>query len=220
MIADRCTETSRATATDLCTSMAMELRASCCRLSWGTKPGSTTLNLNQEAIDWMAPYDIPKEEIQHVPYAGKTVSLSGWGVILVSLLPRESTAISNCHTETLGSLNDCFCQVHPTKKMSEVTMLDFIQDCAQQRLPQILNRQCAASTLQFSPCTIRISAAWSFKKKKKKNPVSPSHYWQATAEYHMSVAAEEVGKLLLEWNTYSWSWVEECCWQDADYIQK
>jgi len=72
MIADRCTETSRATATDLCTNMALELRASCCRLSWGTKPGSTTLNLNQEAIDWMAPYDIPKEEIQRVPYAGKT----------------------------------------------------------------------------------------------------------------------------------------------------
>lgn len=103
-----------------CHNMAMELRASCCRLSWGTKPGSTTLNLSQEAIDWMAPYDIPKEEIQRVPYAGKTISLSGWGVILVSLLPRESTAISNCYTETLGSLNDCFCQVHPTRKMSEV----------------------------------------------------------------------------------------------------
>jgi len=44
--------------------MAIELRASCCRLSWGTKPGSTTLNLNQDAIDWMAPYDIHKEEIR------------------------------------------------------------------------------------------------------------------------------------------------------------
>ena len=42
----------------------MELRASCCRLSWATKPGSNTLNLNQDAMNWMAPYDTPKEEIQ------------------------------------------------------------------------------------------------------------------------------------------------------------
>ena len=40
----------------------------------------------------------------------------------MSLLPRESTAISNCNTETLGSLNDCFCQVHPTRKMSAVLL--------------------------------------------------------------------------------------------------
>jgi hypothetical protein len=99
-----------------------------------------------------------------------------------------------------------------------MTMLDFMQDCAQQRPSQILNGQCAASSLQFSPCTIRISTAWSFGG--KKNPVTPSHHWQATAEYHMSVAAEEVGKLLQEGNTYPWSRAEECCWQDGDYIEK
>jgi hypothetical protein len=64
----------------------------------------------------------PRKIFKHVPYAGKNVSLSGWGVILVSLLTRESKAISNCYIQTLGSLNDCFCQVHPTRKMFEVLL--------------------------------------------------------------------------------------------------
>jgi hypothetical protein len=65
----------------------------------------------------------PKQKFKRVPYAGKTVSLSGWGVILVILLPRETTLISNCYIDTLGSLNDSFCQVHPSRKMPEVLLL-------------------------------------------------------------------------------------------------
>ena len=175
-----------------------------------------------QSIEWRH-MTSPKKKFKRVPYAGKNISLSGWSNIFVSLLPREWTAISNCYIETLESLNDCFCQVHPMRKMSEVLLLHdnarlHTGLCTTEAITN-LNGQCAAFTLQFSPCTIRISTAWSFEKKKK-NPVTPLHHWQATAGHRMSVAKEEGEKLLLDGNTYPRSRLEKCCWQDGDYIEK
>jgi hypothetical protein len=41
----------------------------------------------------------------------------------VNFLPREKTVISYYYIETVGSLNSSICQVHPTRKMSEVLIL-------------------------------------------------------------------------------------------------
>jgi hypothetical protein len=54
MLTDIHEKITKAIVTDLLHHTLLEERASHCRLSLVTKPGSTTLNLN--------PYDIPKEE--------------------------------------------------------------------------------------------------------------------------------------------------------------
>lgn len=132
----------------------MELRASCCRLSWGTKPESSTWTWTKmQSTEWCH-MTSPKKKFKHVPYAEKNVSLSGWGVILVSLLPRESTVISNCYVETLGSLNDCFCQVHPKRKMSEVLLL---HDNA--RLHTELYKTEATTDFEWTVCCIHSTVA-------------------------------------------------------------
>jgi hypothetical protein len=73
-------------------------------------------------------YDIPKEnKFKRAPPAGKklrfTVFWNEKGVILVNYMWRVPTVISDCYSETPKCINVCLHQVHPTRTMSEVSLL-------------------------------------------------------------------------------------------------
>jgi len=91
-------------------------------------------------------------------------------------------------------LNSHLCWVYPTRKMSEVLLLHD-NTCVHHRGHHWMDTF-GASTLQFSPCTIRMSLVWS----SKKNPVrTPLCQWWGTTDCLASVAAEEGEQGLLGW---------------------
>jgi hypothetical protein len=110
----------------------------------------------------------------------------------LELTAQGNNSDSNCYIETLGSQNDCFCQVHPIRNMTEVSLL---HDDA-----RLHTRLCTTEAITA------LNGLYS-------SHLAPTEYelldtcddtitpMKATAEHHKPVAADKEEKCLLDQNT-------------------